>query len=87
MVISIGFIWNLIFSDWGQNLTHKNPLGIILEKRVTSAKPFWGLLKIYRFYLDPHFSAWDQKGLEPDHQFSLWAHIGFITCPIGCPIL
>ena len=27
------------------------------------AKPFWKLLKIYRFYLDPHFSAWGQKGL------------------------
>ena len=33
------------------------------------AKPFWTLLKIYRFYLDPHFSALGQKGLEPDPQF------------------
>ena len=48
------------------NLTLNYPFGIILEKMSACAKPFWKLLKIYRFYLDPHFSAWGQKGLEPD---------------------
>ena len=55
--------------EWGQNLTHKNPFVIILEKMEACAKPFWKLLKIYRFYLDHHFSAWGPKGLEPDPQF------------------
>ena len=54
------------FFEWGQNMTHKDPFGVILEKMGASAKPFWELLKIYRFYLDLHFSAWGQKGLEPD---------------------
>ena len=57
------------FYEWGQNLTHKNPFGIILEKMGACAKAFWKLLKIYRFYLDHYFSVWGPKGLEPDPQF------------------
>ena len=52
---------------WG--LTHNFPFGSILENMGPSSKPFGKLLKIYRFDLDPHFSAWGQKGLEPDPQF------------------
>ena len=43
-----------------------DPFGAMLEKMGACAKPFQKLLKIYGFYLDPHFSAWDRKGLGPD---------------------
>jgi hypothetical protein len=55
-----------LFAKGVWNLTHNYPFGSILENMGPSSKPSMKISKNGKFNLDPHFSAWCQKALEPD---------------------
>ena len=80
-LISIGSILGRLFAKGVWNLTHDYPFGSILENMGPSSKPFWKILKNDRFYLDPHFSAWDQKGLGPDPFGAILGKMGACAKP------
>ena len=75
-MISIGTVFVQLGTKGVGSLTHNVPFGLSLEKLCPLSKPFGYMLKNDRFYLEPYFSAWDQRGLHQGVNFPIWVQVG-----------